>query len=131
MDVFIRAAAAVLLTVIMVLTLGMHNKHTAILLVIAVCAMIGIIAISYLQPVMEFIGQLRVLGKLDNGMLQILIKAVGIGFIGELTCLICADTGNAALGKVLQMLCAAVILRLSLPLFEQLLKLLDQILGEV
>lgn len=131
MDMFIRAAAAVLLAVIMVLTLGMQNKQTALLLVLAVCAMLGIMAVSYLQPVMEFIGTLQIIGKLDAGMLQILLKAVGIGFIGELTSLICTDSGNAALGKGIQILCAAVILRLSLPLLEKLMKLLEQILGEV
>lgn len=129
MDMFLKAAAAVLLTVILVLTLN-TNKHSALLLVLAVCAMLGILAVSYFQPVLEFIDRLKLVGNLDDGMLLILIKAVGIGFIGELTCLICTDSGNKALGKGIQILSAAVILRLSLPLFDRLLKLLEQMLGE-
>ena len=102
MEDFFRAATVVLLTVIMVLCLGSHGKQTAILLVLAVC-----------------------------GMLRILLKVVGIGLVGEIANLICCDTGNAALGKMLQILSTAVILRLSVPLLEQLLGLLEQIMGEV
>lgn len=131
MSVFLQGAAAVLLTVIMVLALGNHGKQTALLLILAVCAMLGILAIGYLQPVLDFVRHLKAVGHLDGGMLQILLKAVGIGLIGELASLICADTGNAALGKALQILSAAVILRLSVPLLEQLLQLLEQIMGEV
>lgn len=126
-----QAAAGVLLTVILVLALGSKGKQTALLLVLGVCGMLGVLAISYLEPVIDFIQRLRTVGQLDRGMLEILFKAVGIGLIGEIAGLICADSGNAALGKSLQMLSAAVILRLSLPLLEQLLQLLEQILGEV
>lgn len=131
MSGFLQGAAGVLLTVILVLALGHQGKQTAMLLVLAVCAMIGMLAFTYLDPVMDFIRRLQDLGSLDGGMLQILLKAVGIGLIGEIASMICADSGNAALGKTLQMLSAAVILRLSIPLLEQLLDLLEQILGEV
>ena len=131
MSGFLQAAAAVLLTVIMVLALGVQGKQTGILLVLGVCCMLGVLALSYLEPVLDFIHRLSSIGQLDGGMLEILLKAVGIGLIGEIASLICADSGNGALGKALQMVSAAVILRLSLPLLEQLLELLEQILGEV
>ena len=131
MDMFLKAAAAVLLTVILILTLNSNNKQSALLLMLAVCAMLGWLAVSFFQPVLEFIDKLQTVGTLDDGMFLILIKAVGIGFVGELTCLICMDSGNKALGKGIQILSTAVILRLSLPLFDRLLKLLEQMLGEV
>jgi stage III sporulation protein AD len=131
MEVFFRAATVVLLTVIMVLCLGSHGKQTAILLVLAVCAMLGVLVMSYLEPVVDFVRRLQTLGKLDSGMLRILLKVVGIGLVGEIANLICCDTGNAALGKMLQILSTAVILRLSVPLLEQLLGLLEQIMREV
>ena len=131
MSGFLQGSAAVLLTTILVLALGSQGKQTAMLLVLAVCAMVGVLALSYLEPVVQFVQKLRAVGNLDGGMLQILLKAVGIGLIGEIASTICADSGNAALGKTLQMLSAAVILRLSVPLLEQLFDLLEQILGEV
>jgi stage III sporulation protein AD len=93
--------------------------------------MVGVLAFTYLKPVVDFIHTLQDTAQLDDAMLEILLKAVGIGLVGEIASLICTDTGNAALGKSLQMLSAAVILWLSLPLLTQLLELLQQILGEV
>lgn len=128
---YLQAAAGVLLTVILVLALGKEGKHTALLLVLAVCAMVGVLAMGYLEPVINFIQRLSVLGRVNGEMLGILLRVVGIGLIGEIAALICADSGNASLGKVLQILSATLILRLSLPLLEQLLNLLEGILGEV
>jgi stage III sporulation protein AD len=131
MSGYLQIAAGVLLAVIMVLALGKDGKQTAILLVIAVCGMVGILTMGYLEPVVAFIRRLGTVGKVNTQMIGILLKVVGIGFIGEISSLICADSGNTSLGKVLQMLSAAVILRLALPLLEQLLDLLERILGEV
>ena len=131
MEDFVQGSAVVLLTVIMVLCLGSQGKQTAVLLILAVCSMLGLMAITYLEPVLDFVHRLQNLGQLDGGMLQILLKVVGIGLIGEIAHLICCDSGNAALGKMLQILSAAVILRLSVPLWEQLLTLLEQITGEI
>ena len=131
MSGFLQAAAGVLLTVIMVLALGKEGKQTAILLVIGTCCMVSVLAIGYLEPVVAFIDRLAVIGNMNSQMISILLKVVGIGLIGEIASLVCADSGNASLGKVLQILSAAVILRLALPLLEQLLELLERVLGEV
>lgn len=120
-----------LLTVILGLALGKQGKEAGLLLTLAVCCMVGVLALNYLQPVVDFVRELQITAQLDDGMLKILLKSVGIGLIGEITSLICADTGNAALGKSLQLLSAAVILWLSLPLMTRFLDLLQQILGEV
>lgn len=131
MSGFLQASAGVLLTVIMVLALGKEGKQSALLLVLAVCAMVGVLALGYLSPVVDFMKRLSTLGKMNGPMLGILLKVVGIGLIGEIAGLICADSGHASLGKVLQILSAAVILRLALPLLEQLLELLERVLGEI
>lgn len=131
MSGYLQTAAGVLLTVIMVLALGKEGKQTGILLVIGVCCMAGILAMTYLEPVVAFVNRLGVIGNINSQMIGILLKVVGIGLIGEISALICADSGNASLGKVLQILSSAVILRLALPLLEQLLDLLERVLGEV
>ena len=131
MTAFWQGTAAVLLTVVLALALGKQGKEAGLLLTLAVCCMVCVLALSYLQPVVDFIHQLQSIGQLDGGMLEILLKVAGIGLIGEIASLICADAGNAALGKALQMLSAAVILWLSIPLLTQLMELLQQILGEV
>lgn len=131
MDLFWKAAAAVLLTAVLTLALKKQEKDIALLLTIAVCAMVAAAAVSYLEPVLSFLGQLEELGDLQGDMLGILLKAVGIGMIAEIAGLICADSGNGSLGKMLQMMGSVVILWLSLPIFSALMDMIQQILGEL
>lgn len=131
MGLYWQGAAVVLLTVVLGLALGNQRKETGVLLSIAACCLVATAAMHYLKPVIEFVQQLQDLGQLDNEMLEILLKVVGIGMIGEIAALICSDSGNGALGKTLHLLTSAVILWLSLPLLTGLLELIQDILGEV
>ena len=62
---------------------------------------------------------------------SILLKAAGIGLLSELAGLLCADAGENALGKVLQILSNAAILWLSLPLFRQIIGLIGEVLAKI
>ena len=126
MSLFWKAAAAVLLAVVLGLSLG-KQKDIGVLLTMAVCCMVAMIAISYLEPVLDFLRELETLGD----MLGILLKAVGIGLVSEIAGLVCTDAGNGSLGKMLQMLGSAVILYLSLPIFTAMLELIREILREL
>ena len=84
-----------------------------------------------MDNILLFVNDLKILGKIDASFLAILLKAVGIGLIAEITSLICTDAGNAALGKAVQILATCGILWLSIPLFTSLIDLLNKILGEV
>lgn len=86
---------------------------------------------SFLSPVMEFFQRLRSMTDLDDTLLQILLKALGICIISDLASMVCADAGNAALGKVLQLLSSAAILWISIPLLEKLLDMIQKILGGI
>ena len=131
MDRFIQASALVLLTVIVCLILSKQEKDIGLLLSVLVCCMLGVLAISYLEPMMELIKNLRITAQLDGELLEILMKAVGVGFLAEIAGMVCTDAGNGTLGKVLQFLGSAVILWMSIPLFQRLLELVASILGEI
>lgn len=131
MEVFWQGAAAVLLAVILGATLRKNGGETGVVLSVAVCCMVACGALWYLKPVIAFVRQLQDLGQLDNEMLRILLKAVGVGMVGEIAAVICADAGNGALGKGIQMLTTSTILWLSLPLLTSLLELIQSILGEI
>lgn len=131
MEIYLKAAAGILVAVILGLTLAKQEKDIALLLSVLVCCMILTVAINYLAPMIDFLGELQFLGHLDSEMLNILLKAVGISLLAEVTSLICADAGNAALGKTLQIMAAAAVLWLSIPLFRSLVALVQEILGEV
>lgn len=131
MDIFVKCAAGILVAVVLIITLAKQGKDISLLLVMAVCCMVLGAAVTFLQPVVDFIKQLQSIGQLDSEMITILLKAVGIGLLAEITSLICADSGNASLGKALQLLATATILWLSLPLLNELIELIDNILGAI
>lgn len=126
-----KAAAAAMMTTVLGLVLAKQGKDMTVLITLAACAMIAAAAVLYLQPVIQFFYRLIDLTNLNEEHLKIIFKTVGIGLIGELVTLVCNDAGNAALGKTLQILTSAVVLWLSIPLFERFLELVQSILGEV
>lgn len=128
---FWQLTAGVLLAVILGLVVAKHSKDISLALILAVCVMVLLGMIPYLEPVLDFIRQLQEVGQLDSTMTGIMLKAVGIGLVTEIAVLICNDSGNAALGKALQILSSVVILWLSLPLMRSLLETIQKIMGEL
>lgn len=131
MSVFYKALAGVLITVILCVFLAKSNKDYSTLITMTACCLIIISAITYLQPVMDFISRLKRIADLDNEAVSTIVKAVGVGVITEIVGMICADAGYASLDKALKLVTSAVILWLSIPLFEALLALLETILGNI
>ena len=126
-----KSAAGVLIAVVMSLVLSRQGKDYAVLLVICVCCMVGAASIIYIEKIVDFMKSLESIGNLNHELLSVLFKCVGIGLLSEITTTICTDSGNTALGKMLQILSASVILWLCIPMFTKLLELVQQVLGGV
>ena len=131
MELFWKAIAVSLLTAILGVAMGKQNKDISLLLSIAGCVLIAGLTAVYLSPVVRFLEELESLGNLRGDMLGILLKAVGIGLISEIASVVCGDSGNAGLGKMIQLIGSVVILWLSIPVFRALLDLVQTILGEL
>ena len=119
------------MSVVLCLALAKGNKDISLLLSLTVCSLVAIAAMSYLHPVVDFFRKLKGIGQLDPELFGILLKAVGIGILSEISGQICEDSGNKALGKTLQLLAAVVVLWLSIPLFDNLMDLLQKILEAI
>ena len=131
MSTYLQAAAGILIAVILALTLKKNSPDLAILLSMAVCIMVAVVGLHYLQPVTDFLKMLEASASLQEGILSVLLKAVGIGLISEVAGLVCSDAGCSAMGKALHIMGTAVILWLSIPVFTGLLELIRQIMGEI
>lgn len=131
MDRFFVAVAGILMTVILSLTLRKQNGELALLLSLCGCVLVIGVAVGFLKPMIAFLQNLRQIAALDSKMLGILLKVTGVAILSEIAGTVCADAGNAALGKTLQMLASFVILYLSLPMMTALLELVEKILGAI
>ena len=131
MELYLKAIAGALIALLLCLTIGSRGKEISLLLSLLVCAMVVAVGMSYLDSVIKFFTRLQDLIGLDNNLLSILLKAVGVGLIGEIAGMICSDSGQAALGKGVQILTAAVILWIALPLYTQILDIIEELLKGV
>lgn len=131
MELFLRITAGVLLAAVLGIVLSRQSKDLALLLTLAACCMALLSAIRYLEPILDFLKELQALGELDGEMVEILLKAVGIALLAQIAALVCSDSGNAALGRVIELAATAVVLWLGLPLLQALMELIQRLLGEL
>lgn len=131
MALFWKAAAGVMISVVLVLVIEKNEKDLALLLTMAAFIMTVIAAFALLEPVVGFLKQLEELSNMKSDILGTLLKVVGIGLITEIAAVICQDSGKSSLARGMQLLGSALILSLSIPVFETLLELIQTILGEL
>lgn len=131
MDIFLKSAAGTLVALVLYLILGKQSKDMSVLLSVAVCCMLAAAAMECFSPVVSFMDRLKIISSIDTTMYQTVLRAVGIGLLAEIISLICTDAGNSALGKSLQFLAGGVVLFLSLPILNQLIDLIEDVLGTI
>ena len=129
MGEFLRWTAVVMAGVILSIVAGKQAKEMGLLLTLAVCVLVSLAALHFLDPVTEFLAELRRLGNLDSESVSIALKCAGIGVLSELMEMVCADAGEQAMGKAVQILSASAILWLSLPLLRGILSLIEGVLS--
>ena len=129
MSTFFQIIGCVMITVIFGVTLKKHNADIATVLILCVCCMVVSVMANFLEPILAFVREVLQLGRVNTDLLKPVIKATGVGLITEIASLICSDSGNAALGKSIQLLAAAVILYLSMPLLNALLEFMQRMLS--
>ena len=127
MDAFWKAAAVIILSIILSVTIGKTEKDLAVILTIAACCLVLFLAMQYLSEVIGFLRELGDGFNYENPFLEVLLKITGVALMTEFTAVISSDAGNSALEKAVQILGTSVILFLSLPLFESFFAVLQEI----
>ena len=127
MSIFIKVVAGSMIAVVLSLTIS-KQKDLSILITLTACIMTVIAAITYLVPVVNFFKRLQSIVSLNSELISALLKATGIGILSEITCLICEDAGQASLSKALKILSSSIMLFLCIPLFSELMDLINEIL---
>ena len=74
MSVFWKAAAGVLTALILWISLNKHGKDISVLMTMAVCAMVIIAAVSFLQPIVNFLRKIQSVGNLDGELLSVILN---------------------------------------------------------
>lgn len=123
-----KIAAGAMVTAMLAIILQGQGKAYVTLLIVAFCAMGACIAFIYIKPVVEFLYRLQNVSNIKNESLTVLLKAVGIGLLNEFCGAICADSGNTSLAKMLNLVSTTAIMWISLPVLEQIIELITEVL---
>lgn len=95
----------------------------------AACGVLILIAvITMLSPSVEAIVQLTEAAGLDNGYAAILLKALAVCYITQLSADCCRDAGEAAIATRIELAGKAAIVVISLPVFSSLAELVTKLI---
>ena len=125
MDRFLQAAALAMVGAVLALVVQKQAKEISILMVIACSAVILALAAWFLEPVVDFVTELRLLGQLDGATVTILLKTAGVGLLAGA---VCEDAGEGTLAKMVRLCGSAAALYLALPLFTSVLDMIGDML---
>lgn len=128
MSEFWKTTSLILLTVVLSLAVGKTERDISAVLGMATLCIAACAAVTILEPVLDYLVELQRLFNLPDGLVGVLLKAVGIALVSELSATVCTDAGNASLGKMLQILGGAAVLALSVPMFRTLMTIIKEIL---
>ncbi len=129
MNDFLRIIALGIMGAVLTVLLGKQTKEMGTVLSIACCAVVFLLSFAFLEPVVDFLVKLRLLGGLNKEYTKILFKSAGMCFILEFACGVCEDAGQAALGKTVRICGNAALVYIALPLLEAVVDLLTGLLG--
>ena len=129
MENYWKACAIMILTVVLGAALGKTEKDLSVVLTLAACCIILMVALEYLSDILVFLWELGSGIGDRNPFTGILLKIGGVALVTEVSSLLSSDAGNSSLGKAMQILGNSVILFLSLPILEGFLEIIREILG--
>lgn len=131
MDVFWKAIGGSFIALIFGLVLAKRNPDIAVVLNLLACCMLLAVALGFLGPVVEFFRQFSTLSGLGPDNMEILMKATALGMVSQIAAMLCADAGNSALGKGIEIIAVCTILWISLPLLNALVELIKEVIAEL
>jgi len=131
MEGYWKAAAVIILTLILGTTVGKTEKDIALVLTVTACCGVVMVAMQYLSEVIGFLWKLGSNTGYQNSLMDTLLKITGVALMTELTGLLSSDAGNSSLGKAMQILGTSAILFLSLPLLEAFLSIIQELMGMI
>lgn len=129
MEAFWKAAAMIVLAIVLGTAVWKTEKDISVVLSVSACCAVMVVALQYLSEVVSFLWELYRSVQEQSLFMDTLLKITGVALTTELTGLISSDAGNSTLGKAMQILGTVVILFLALPLFEIFFTIIREIMG--
>ena len=129
MDTLTKIAVLGVSAAIAATALKKQAGESAMLLSITACILIAVLLLQTVAPILEFVQELRGLTGLDSTLMTPVLKAVGIGFLTQIASNVCADAGQGAIAKLVELSGSVLALYVSLPLFRAVIQMIQTVGG--
>ena len=129
MTALIQVTALGMIAALLATLLKKHSAEAAMLLSLAACILIALLLLELLKPIFSFLNELRSLSGVDSALLTPMLKAVGIALLTQIASNVCADAGQGAIGKLIELCGGVLALYVALPLFEAVIKMIQTMGG--
>lgn len=120
----IKVAVIGIAAVLLALPFKNGKSEYSIMITMAACLLIFMIALAKISDMAEIIRRLETYMQGGNAYVTILMKMLGITFVAEFTSDMCQDAGYGAIAGQVELMGKLVVLVVSLPI---LLSLLDTV----
>ncbi|MDR0889358.1 MAG: stage III sporulation AC/AD family protein [Oscillospiraceae bacterium] len=129
MQDFIRIAIIGVVMTVLAATLKKSGAELSVLLTVAVCIIIGLVAMRLIEPVLDFLVTLRSLSGMNTELMTPLLKTVGIALITQICSSVCADAGENAIAKLIELCGGILAIYVALPLLEAVIAMIRTMSG--
>lgn len=123
-----QLSALALCAAALALVLRQQRPELAMVLSLCACALGAAMLLSYLTPLLELGARLARRAELKEDLTAPLWKCLGLGLLTEISASVCADAGQAALAKLVELGGCILCLAVSLPLLQAVLALIEGLL---
>ena len=129
MDTYVKICTLTAVSVVLCVLLRDTQKPVSALLSMFVCAGILGLGASFLKPIFEVIQKLQKISSFSDELIKPLFKVVGISLLSSIMKGICADAGETALGKALEITGMLLCVYATLPLILAVFELVEKLIG--
>lgn len=126
-DLF-QVAVFCLTAAVLAIVLRQYRPEYAVFVSLA-CSVVAVVyLLQGIAQVMEELGGLLENAMLPEGLVQVVVKCLGVCILTELAGQTCRDAGEQAIGAKVELAGKVTLVLVSLPLFERLLELAERLL---
>ena len=124
MELIVKIAAAGLTGTLLAVTVKVYKKEFALLIGMGTGTVIIWLLLDSLTRIKELLAAMVTEAGINGEYISILIKVIVIAYICEFAVQFCADAGEKAIGEKIELAGRVLILAASLPILENLLRLI-------
>lgn len=127
MESSLKLPALALTAALLTLVVKQRSPELGLVLTLCACTLSAALLLTFLEPVLTLAKTLAARAELDGSLTAPLWKCLGVGLLTELSAAVCADAGENALAKLVELGGGLICLALSLPLLQAVLALIEEL----